>query len=389
MTSRALRGTLFVLLVLAALGGGAALHAVLTRNPARLGPAAGSSPSAQQLQTAFSGVVQQVRPVVVNIGTVQRGGGRRPSGPELYGRDDPQLREFFEQFFGPGPSPSEFRLPGGVGSGVIIDRRGYILTNFHVVKGADEITVKLASKREYRGQVVGTDPTTDLAVIRIQPDTELAVAALGNSDHLRVGEWAIAIGNPFGLTQTVTVGVISATGRSDVGIATHENFIQTDASINPGNSGGPLLNVKGEVVGINTAIVSLGHGIGFAIPINMAKRVMHQLVDKGKVVRGWMGVAVQPVTAELAQSLGASGTAGAVVASVYAGSPAEKAGLQQGDLIVAFDGTRVEDYQHLQRLVAETEVGKTVALEILRKQRPLSVKLEITEQAGGATRRTR
>ncbi|MBI2544210.1 MAG: PDZ domain-containing protein, partial [Candidatus Rokubacteria bacterium] len=199
----------------------------------------------------------------------------------------------------------------------------------------------------------------------------------------------IAIGNPFGLDQTVTVGVISATGRADVGIATYENFIQTDASINPGNSGGPLLNFKGEVVGINTAIVAAGQGIGFAIPINMVKRVVGQLIDKGKVVRGWLGVAVQPLTPELGQSLGARGTAGAVVASIYPKSPAADAGLQQGDLILAFDRIPVEDYHHLQRLVADSEVGKNVTLGVLRKRQPVDVTVKIAEMPGADARKGR
>ena len=244
----------------------------------------------------FVDVAQQVRPAVVHLGTIQRAKARR--GPNLpQGNDDPFFRDFFNQFFGSeGPdSRSEFRRPG-LGSGVIIDKRGLVLTNFHVVKGADEILIRLSDKREYRGQILGTDPKTDLAVVKFQPDHEMTVATLGNSDALRVGEWAIAIGNPFGLDQTVTVGVISATGRSDVGIATYENFIQTDASINPGNSGGPLVNLKGQVIGVNTAIVAAGQGIGFAIPINMVKRVVDQLVDKGKVVRGWLGVALQPLS---------------------------------------------------------------------------------------------
>ena len=250
-------------------------------------------------------------------------GALAPRARSTAGRDDPFFQDFFKQFFGPeGPSGgSEFRRPG-LGSGVIFDKRGLVLTNFHVIKGADEITVKLSDKREYRGQILGTDPKTDLAVIRFQPDHELTVATLGNSEALRVGEWAIAIGNPFGLDQTVTVGVISATGRSDVGVATYENFIQTDASINPGNSGGPLLNLKGEVIGINTAIFSQSGGsigIGFAIPINMVKRVVDQLVDKGKVVRGWLGVSLQPLSAELAESLGVPGKQGAVVALHHGG----------------------------------------------------------------------
>ncbi|MEK7879353.1 MAG: trypsin-like peptidase domain-containing protein, partial [candidate division NC10 bacterium] len=304
MTRQPLRILLFVLLLLAAVGAGVWLHAGLTRRGPLDGAAAGPDSTVERLQTAFIDVAKQVRPAVVNVGTVRRRGERKAPGPELYGRDDPAFREFFERFFGQGPRPREFRQPS-VGTGVITDKRGYILTNFHVIQGADEITVRLASKREYKGQMVGADPKTDLAVIRIQPDTELTVARLGDSDHLRVGEWAIAIGSPFGFDQTVTVGVISATGRSDVGIAAYENFIQTDASINPGNSGGPLLNLKGEVIGINTAIVAAGQGIGFAIPVNLVKRVTSQLVDKGKVVRGWLGASVQPVTTELAQSLGA------------------------------------------------------------------------------------
>jgi len=380
MTRHLLRTALFVLLLLAAVGAG--LYAGLTRRGPQGEVAAGPDSPVERLQTAFIDVAQQVRPAVVNIGTERRRGERKAPGP-----DDP-AKELFEHFFGQGPRPREFRQPS-LGTGVITDKRGYILTNHHVVQGADKITVRLASKREYKGQLVGADPKTDLAVIRIQPDTELTVARLGDSDRLRVGEWAIAIGSPFGLEQTVTVGVISATGRADMGISAYENFIQTDASINPGNSGGPLLNLKGEVIGINTAIVATGSGIGFAIPVNMVKRVMSQLVEKGKVVRGWLGVQVQPLTPELAQSLGAKETAGAVVASIYAGSPAERTGLQQGDLIVAFDGTKVEDYQHLQRLAAEAEVGKTVTLKILRKQSPLEVKLQITETPAEGTRKSR
>src|SRR5499427_1143367 len=278
----------------------------------------------------------------------------------------------------------------GLGSGVIFDKRGLILTNFHVIKGADEITVKMADKREYTGQVVGTDPKTDLAVVRFQPDRDLTIATLGNSDALRVGEWAIAIGNPFGLDQTVTVGVISATGRSDVGVATYENFIQTDASINPGNSGGPLLNLKGEVIGINTAIFSQSGGsigIGFAIPINMVKRVVDQLVDKGKVVRGWLGVSLQPLSPELAESLGVPDKQGAVVGSTMAGSPAAAAGLQQNDVILAYDKTPVESSQHFQRLTAETKVGSKVVLQVLRKKQKMDITVTVAEAPDEAPRR--
>lgn len=329
------------------------------------------------LQDAFVGVAEKVRPAVVNIGTVQHTRGRKRSpGFEPFG-DDPFFRDFFEHFFGQGPR-GEFRQ-SSLGSGVIIDRRGYILTNFHVIRGADEITVKLSDKRALTGKIIGTDSKTDLAVVRISPNGELPVAQMGNSDKLRVGEWAIAIGNPFGLDQTVTVGVVSATGRADVGIATYENFIQTDASINPGNSGGPLLNIQGEVIGINTAIVASGQGIGFAIPINMARRIVDQLISKGKVTRGWLGVAVQPLTEELAKSLGGKDTEGALISTIYPGSPAEKAGLQQGDLLIQFGETKIRDFHHLQRLVAETEVGKTVTVKLLRKQRPADVQVKIAE----------
>ena len=390
MTSPIRRGVLVTLLVLASLGVGFGLHAALNGVPpgSRPAPPPGGLATPDTLQQAFTQVADQVRPAVVNIGTVTLAKGRRPVAPSPFS-DDPLFKDFFEQFFGGGQGPrGEFKQPS-LGSGVIIDKQGLVLTNFHVVKGADEITVRLSSKKEYRGRVVGNDPKTDLAVVRFQPDSELTVARLGNSDTLKVGEWAIAIGNPFGLDQTVTVGVISATGRADVGIATYENFIQTDASINPGNSGGPLLNLKGEVVGINTAIVAAGQGIGFAIPINMVKRVANQLIAKGKVVRGWLGVAVQPLTPELAQSLGAKGTAGAVVASIYPKSPAADAGLQQGDLVVAFDRTPVDDYHHLQRLVAESEVGKSVTLGVLRKKQPLDVTAKIAEMPGDDARKAR
>ena len=392
MSRLALRGAAVVILVVAAGGGGYLLRDRLghTASPAGLAPAfAPALGLPETLQQSFVGVAEHVRPAVVHLGTIQRAKMRR--GPSLPpGSDDPFFKEFFNQFFGsegPAPPGAEYRQPG-LGSGVIIDKRGLVLTNFHVVKGADEIIVRLSDKREYRGQVLGIDSKTDLAVVRFQPDQHaLTVAPLGNSDALRVGEWAIAIGNPFGLDQTVTVGVISATGRSDVGIATYENFIQTDASINPGNSGGPLVNLKGEVVGINTAIVAAGQGIGFAIPINMVKRVVDQLVDKGKVVRGWIGVSLQPLSPELAQSLGLDGTQGAVVGSTIAGSPAAQAGLQQGDVILSYNKVPVEDYRHVQRLVAETGVGKTVTLEVMRKKQKVQVSLTIGEVPDTAPRR--
>ena len=391
MSRRPVLIAVVAILLVAAGGGGYLLRDRLGRSAAAPAPsspqAAAGIALAEALQLGFVDVAQHVRPAVVHLGTIQKAKSRR--GPNLpQGNEDPFFRDFFNQFFGSeGPDQrSEFRRPG-LGSGVIIDKRGLVLTNFHVVKGADEILIRLSDKREYRGQILGTDPKTDLAVVRFQPDHELTVATLGNSDALRVGEWAIAIGNPFGLDQTVTVGVISATGRSDVGIATYENFIQTDASINPGNSGGPLVNLKGEVIGVNTAIVAAGQGIGFAIPINMVKRVVDQLVDKGKVVRGWLGVALQPLSQDLAQSLGLAGTNGAVVGSTITGSPAAQAGLQQGDVIVAYDRTPIEDYRHVQRLVAETRVGKSVTLQIVRKKQKMDVAVTIAEVPEETARR--
>src|SRR6266566_2801427 len=382
MNRTLLPGALVALLVAIAAAGGWLLHGAF--------PTAGergrvsSSPTqsatlADGLQAGFVGVAEHVRPAVVNLGTIQKARGIRAPGPQP-GRDDPFFQEFFKQFFGPeGPGGgSEFRRPG-LGSGVIFDKRGLVLTNFHVIKGADEITVKLSDKREYRGQILGIDPKTDLAVIRFQPDHELTVATLGNSEALHVGEWAIAIGNPFGLDQTVTVGVISATGRSDVGVATYENFIQTDASINPGNSGGPLLNLKGEVIGINTAIVAAGQGIGFAIPANMVKRVTAQLMDRGKVTRGWIGIAMEPLTNELAQSFGLREARGAVVARVYPGGPAAAAGIEKNDVVLTFEGAPIEDYRQLQRLSADAEVGKTVKLEIVRNRERRTIQLRVAE----------
>ncbi|HEY5975987.1 MAG TPA: DegQ family serine endoprotease [Geobacteraceae bacterium] len=324
-------------------------------------------------QQAFINVVNGVTPSVVNISTVSK---KKIVQPFF------ELSPFFGDMFE--EQRPRFRRENSLGSGFIINRDGYIVTNDHVVRDAESIQVKLSNESVYDGKVVGSDPKTDIAVIKINAKEPLPAAVLGDSDKLQVGQWAIAIGNPFGLDRTVTVGVVSATGRSNMGIETYENFIQTDASINPGNSGGPLLNVYGEVIGINTAIVAAGQGIGFAIPVNMAKRIVEQLVKKGNVTRAWLGVAIQPVTEEIARSFGLSKARGALISDVMAGSPAERAGLRQGDILLAFDGKEVKDARQLQLLVAETSPGKKAELEIYRDGRSQKVAVVLASSDSAA-----
>ena len=308
-------------------------------------------------QQAFTNVVKAVNPAVVNISTVSKKKLVQP----LF-----EMSPLFDDFFGGRGDQPQYRRENSLGSGFIINRDGYIITNDHVVRDAESIQVKLSNENVYSGKVVGSDPKTDIAVIKINAKEQLPVAVLGDSDKLQVGQWAIAIGNPFGLDRTVTVGVVSATGRSNMGIETYENFIQTDASINPGNSGGPLLNVYGEVIGINTAIVAAGQGIGFAIPINMAKRIVPQLIKKGNVSRSWLGVSIQPVTEEIAQSFGLKRAQGALVSDIMEGSPAAKAGLMQGDVITRLAGKEIKSVQELQLLVADMPVGSPVDIEVFR-----------------------
>ena len=387
MTAQTARTALIASVLFALAGVGFGVYGFMAGGRVRASlPGSNASATADALQAAFVAVAERVRPAVVNIGTVQLArSGRRPPAIPGPGTDDPFFKDFFDQFFGRGGQGrrEEFRRPG-IGSGVIIDKRGYVLTNNHVILGADSVTVKLSTGVELKGRIVGTDSKTDLAVVKLEPAGELRVAKLGNSDSLRVGEWAIAIGNPFGLDQTVTVGVVSATGRAEVGLATYENFIQTDASINPGNSGGPLVNLRGEVIGINTAILATGQGIGFAIPANMAKRVTDQLIDRGKVTRGWIGVSLEPLTEELVQSLGLQNNHGAVVARIHPGSPAEAAGLQPKDVIVKFGGVGVDDYHQLMRLSSEAEPGKTVPLEIVRTKQRKTIQIKIAESPDSA-----
>src|SRR5437899_1404950 len=304
------------------------------------------------MEEAFTTVADRVTPAVVNVSTVPR---KQPAeeAPERFREFFGE--EFYERFFRRRPR-EDTRASG---SGVIVDAKGYVLTNNHVIENAQDITVRLSDGRKFTAKLVGRDPKTDLAVLKVDAPALLPVAELGDSDQLRVGQWAIAIGNPFGLDRTVTVGIVSATARNRVGVATYENFIQTDASINPGNSGGPLLNLDGKVIGINTAIVAAGQGIGFSIPINQAREAMRQLIASGRVVRGWLGIAIQDVTDELASSVGVKEREGVLVADVMKGGPAETAGLRAGDVVVELDGTRIREVPDLQRRIAGVAPGRS------------------------------
>jgi serine protease Do len=330
----------------------------------------------------FITLADKLSPAVVNISTVQKptkrgeqplGGFRSPFQEREPFKPDP-FREFFERFFGETPPQGRQSL----GSGFIINPQGLILTNNHVIEEADKIKVILHDEREFEAQVIGRDPKTDLALIKVQTAVSLPTVPLGNSDALRIGEWVMAIGNPFGLSHTVTAGIVSAKGRA-IGAGQYDDFIQTDASINPGNSGGPLFNTRGEVVGINTAIIAGGTGIGFAIPVNLAKELLPQLHAKGKVTRGWLGVMIQKVTPELAQSFHLQQPTGALVADVIADGPAAKGGLQRGDVITKFDGTTIHDMHELPRLVANTLVGKQVKVDLLRQGQLKTLSVTVAE----------
>jgi serine protease Do len=325
---------------------------------------------------SFNELVKSVKKAVVNISStkiIKRGPLPHPFGPQgpfrdFFGDD------FFERFFGEIPREQKQR---SLGSGFIIDlAEGYILTNNHVIANADQIRVRLDSGKEYEAEVVGRDPKTDLALIRTTESLPADQSApLGDSDKIEVGEWVMAIGNPFGLERTVTVGIISAKGRV-IGAGPYDDFLQTDAAINPGNSGGPLFNMHGEVIGINTAIVASGQGIGFAIPVNMAKELLPQL-KKGKVVRGWLGVSIQEVTPELAEAFDLDEAAGALVGKVLEDSPAERSGIQRGDIITGFDGKEVSSPQELSRIVAGTVPEKRVTVQLVREGKEKTLKVKV------------
>ncbi|MCS7214767.1 MAG: DegQ family serine endoprotease [Thermodesulfovibrio sp.] len=329
---------------------------------------------------AMAEVIQAVRPSVVNIYTTKK--IKRPWIPFPF--NDPFFRRFFDNEFGELFDRQREFTQTSLGSGVIVESTGYILTNYHVIKGADEIKVKLYDKRVFDGTVIGYDSKTDIAVIKIKAEG-LRPIKWGDSDKLKVGETVIAIGNPYGLSLTVTSGIVSATGRANVGISDYEDFIQTDAAINPGNSGGPLVNVRGELVGINTAIFSTTggyQGIGFAIPSNMAKVIMDNLIKYKKVVRGWLGVEVEDISSDMARALKLKEIKGAIITKVDEDSPAEKAGLMRKDIIISLDGKQVEDAIHLRNLVANTPPGKTVNMEIIREGKTIKKSVTIGERPG-------
>lgn len=333
---------------------------------------------ATSLSNAFKAVAKQVTPSVVHITAVdkpdpQPRAQRRQRTPQPNPFDNDMFRRFFGeelpegfQFQGPGAPQQRERM--GQGTGVIVREDGYILTNNHVAAEADELTVRLDDDKEYSATVVGTDPETDLAVLKIEA-TGLPAATLGDSDAVEAGDWVVAIGSPFGLQHTVTAGIVSATGRNNMGLATYENFIQTDAAINPGNSGGPLVSLNGEVIGINTAISTRtgGYmGIGFAIPSNMVKIVMDSLIDTGGMKRGWLGVNIRPLSEDLAASLGYDGTDGALISATIEGTPANEAGLQAEDIITKINGKPVSNPTALMNIVGQIQPGETATIAVFR-----------------------
>ena len=324
---------------------------------------------------SFSELAEKAGRCVVNISTM-KAARRSPPGRPRFGPQDP-FDDFFERFFqGPVDRPQR-----SLGSGFIINEEGYILTNNHVIEEADEIQVQLTDKRRLDAKVIGADPKTDLAVIKVSAKN-LPAAILGDSGALKVGDWVMAVGNPFGLDHTVTAGIVSAKGRV-IGAGPYDDFIQTDASINPGNSGGPLFNLKGEVIGVNSAIVASGQGIGFAIPINMAKDLVPQLIKSGKVTRAWLGVGIQEITPELAESFGMKEIRGALVSNVFPKSPAAQGGLQPGDIVTEFDGVAIKESHDLPSLVARLPIGKRAPLKVLRDGKERQLFVVLGERAEG------
>ena len=309
----------------------------------------------EDIQNVITDLAEETKPSVVSIVPVQSGRSREAAGERL-------------------PNPS------GSGSGVVVDSEGHIITNNHVVGESSEVEVRLSDKTKLFAHVVGKDPDTDLAVLKVTSDRPLTSARFGDSNMVKVGQWVLAVGNPFGLDRTVTLGVVSGIGRENINLSRYENFIQTDASINPGNSGGPLFNLRGEVIGINTAIINFAQGIGFAIPSNMAKQVMHQLIAKGRVVRAWLGVGLQPLTVELAKKFGVNEGEGVLVNEVFDKDPAAVAGIKPGDVITKIDGGLVDSPNKLSRLVAGLPPGSTVNVEVVRDGRRIQLNVALSER---------
>ncbi len=332
---------------------------------------------------SFSTLAETASPAVVNISTVKtiKGGGpvfrHYYQGPQ--GDQDP-FKDFFDKFFG-NNEQREYKQRS-LGSGFIIDKNGYIVTNNHVIAGADEIKVKLNSGQEYDAKIIGRDPSTDIALIKIKAGGDYSVATFGDSESLKVGQWVVAIGSPFGLEHTVTAGIVSAKGRV-IGSGPYDDFIQTDTSINPGNSGGPLINMNGQVVGINTAIIAGGNGIGFAIPVNMAKGVIKQLKEQGKVTRGWLGVGIQDITDEMAEYYGIKNKEGVMVSHVFPGDPADKAGIRTKDIIIDVNGKKIETSRELTRIIAAFHVGQMVKITALRNGKEKTFNVKIAERQEG------
>src|SRR5215467_10576756 len=341
--------------------------------------ASGPAPAVSQGLPDFATLAKRVGPSVVNVSTTQVRKAAADT-PSPFDSDDP-MSQFWQRFFGGRMPRGGSQRQTGLGSGFLIDRNGTILTNYHVVDGAQKISVTLSDGKTYDAKVIGKDQKTDIAVVKIDAGQDLPAVTLGDSDRLEVGEWVMAIGNPFGLDHTVTSGIVSAKGRQ-IGQGPYDNFIQTDASINPGNSGGPLVNLQGEVVGITTAIYSQSGGnigIGFAIPTNSVKELLPQLKDKGRVVRGYLGTTVQKITPEIADSLGLKQQHGALVADVMRGSPAERAGIKTGDIITEFNSKEVKDSAELPALVARVAPGTTASIKVLRDGKEISLPITVGE----------
>jgi serine protease DegS len=323
----------------------------------------------QEGPVSYADAVNTASPAVANLYSTKF---VNKTAPPLF--EDPQFRKFFGDNL-----PKQRRMESSLGSAVIMSPEGYLLTNNHVVAGADQIVVALKDGRETVARLIGSDPETDLAVLKIDLQ-DLPFIILGRSDNIRIGDVSLAIGNPFGVGQTVTMGIISATGRNQLGLNTYEDFIQTDAAINPGNSGGALVDAYGNLVGINTAIFSKSggsQGIGFAIPVKLAMDVMQAIIEHGQVIRGWLGIEVQPLTPELAESFGMDGRPGIVVAGIYRDGPAQKAGLQPGDLILSIDGEAAGDGRRSMNQVARAKPGEKIRIDILRNGKPLELTAEI------------